>query len=264
MTLIETDMFGEVHDKTANAIQLIKDFEPPEGYYVAFSGGKDSVVILDLVKRSGVKYDAHYNITGLDPPELYYFVRDNFPEVQRHRPEKTIWKLIVEKMMPPTRLARYCCKELKERGGAGRRVMTGVRHAESTRRAKRQVVEECFRDKHKVYIHPIIDWSDHDVWDYIHNNDVPYCHLYDEGFKRLGCIGCPMAAKSRKKEFARWPRYEQKYRKAFGVAAKINRARLGDHRADGGERWVDGDAMFDWWMRDHPCKRNPDQTVMFE
>jgi phosphoadenosine phosphosulfate reductase len=72
------------------AIERIKTFCPPEGYYVAFSGGKDSVIILDLVKRSGVKFDAHYNITGIDPPELFRFIRDNFPEVQRHKPEITI------------------------------------------------------------------------------------------------------------------------------------------------------------------------------
>ena len=195
--LVETDMFGMTTDKVANAIRLIRDFEPSEGYYVAFSGGKDSVVILDLVKRSGVKFDAHYNITGIDPPELFYFIRDNFPEVQRHRPETTIWKLIVKKMMLPTRMVRYCCEYLKERGGAGRRVVTGVRKAESVKRSKRKDVEECFKDKHKVYINPIIDWSDQDVWEYIKTNNLKYCHLYDEGFKRLGCIGCPMIGKKK-------------------------------------------------------------------
>ena len=66
--LIEQTLWGTI-DKVQVAIDRIKTFEPPEGYYVAFSGGKDSVVILDLVKRSGVKFDAHYNITGIDAPE---------------------------------------------------------------------------------------------------------------------------------------------------------------------------------------------------
>ena len=163
--LISNTLFGEV-DKVQIAIARIKEFEPPEGYYVAFSGGKDSVVILDLVKRSGVKFDAHYNITGIDPPELFYFIRDEHPEVQRHRPKVTLWKLIVQESMPPTRLARYCCEHLKEGGGIGRVVMTGVRWAESSKRKQRKVVESCFRKQVKYYVNPIIDWTDKDVWQY--------------------------------------------------------------------------------------------------
>jgi phosphoadenosine phosphosulfate reductase len=267
MSLVENGIFGTI-DKVAEAIQRIKDFEPPEGYYVAFSGGKDSVVILDLVKRSGVKFDAHYNITGIDPPELFYFIRDQHPEVQRHRPEKTIWKLIVEKMMPPTRLVRYCCAELKERGGEGRRVLTGIRWAESVRRSKREMVEDCFRGKHKTYLHPIIDWADTDIWNYIKENDLPYCSLYDEGFKRLGCIGCPMAGKTRVKEFERWPRYKTLYGTAFAAAAAANLAALGPEFGGRGRnaklRWRTGDEMFAWWMEEKHTTKDPDQTVMFE
>lgn len=250
-------------DKAEISIQRLRDFEPKEGYYVAFSGGKDSVVLLDIVKRSGVKFDAHYNITGIDPPELYYFIRDNFPEVQRHRPDTTIWKLIVKKMMPPTRIVRYCCAELKERGGKGRRVVTGIRWAESNRRGKRSVVEECFRDKHRIYVHPIIDWTDEDVWEYIKSRGIAYCSLYDEGFKRLGCIGCPMAGDMRIKEFERWPAYEKKYRKAFDIAAPLNIKRLGDKYING-PRWKNGEEMFDWWMQDKHQKKRADQTIMFE
>ena len=255
-------------DKAEIAIDRLRAFCPPEGYYVAFSGGKDSVVILDLVKRSGVKYDAHYNITGIDPPELYYFIRDNFPEVERHRPETTIWKLIVKKMMPPTRRVRYCCEHLKERGGQDRKVVTGIRWAESGRRSKRRIVEACFRDDRKFYVNPIIDWSDEDVWEYIKTNNLKYCHLYDEGFKRLGCIGCPMAGTTRRKEFDRWPRYEQKYRKAFAAAAAArNMKECSQEWKDTHPllaSWDDGDSMFDWWMREHRTKENPDQTIMFE
>lgn len=267
MSLIEQGLFGTV-DKVAMAIDRIKTFCPPEGYYVAFSGGKDSVVILDLVKKSGVPFDAHYNITGIDPPELFYFIRDNFPEVQRHRPGKTIWKLIVEKMMPPTRLVRYCCEYLKERGGHDRKVITGIRWAESARRGKRKMTEACFKDSRKFYINPIIDWLDSDVWDYIHINNLKYCSLYDEGFKRLGCIGCPMAGKGRLREFARWPKYESLYRKAFAAAAAANIAALGEeyggHNREAKLRWPDGDAMFKWWMGAKHLKGDPDQTVMFE
>jgi phosphoadenosine phosphosulfate reductase len=256
-------------DKAEIAIDRLQAFCPPEGYYVAFSGGKDSVVILDLVKRSGVKYDAHYSITGIDPPELFYFIRDNFPEVERHRPETTIWKLIIKKMMPPTRRIRYCCEHLKQRGGYDRKVVTGIRWAESGRRSKRRIVEACFRNDRKFYINPIIDWSDEDVWEYIKTRNIAYCSLYDEGFKRLGCIGCPMAGTDgRKKEFLRWPNFERKYRTAFAAAAAANLAALGPEYGGRGRnsklRWATGDDMFRWWMEEDGIKDDPDQTVMFE
>ena len=87
--LKDTTLFGEV-DKVAIAIQRIKSFEPKEGYYVAFSGGKDSCVVLDLVKRAGVKFDAHYNLTTVDPPELVRFVKDKHPEVEINKPPKSM------------------------------------------------------------------------------------------------------------------------------------------------------------------------------
>ena len=76
----------------------------------------------------------HYNVTTVDPPELVIFIKEQFPFVHRDRPKKTMWQLIPEKKMPPTRLVRYCCAELKERGGNGRFCVTGVRWAESIRR----------------------------------------------------------------------------------------------------------------------------------
>lgn len=267
--LVEQGLFGTI-DKVAMAIDRIKTFEPPEGYYVAFSGGKDSVVILDLVKRSGVKFDAHYNITGIDPPELYYFIRDNFPEVTRHRPEMTMWALIAHKMTPPLPQSRYCCEKLKEGGGFDRRVITGVRWEESTRRSKRKMVDVCFKDSRKSYLHPIIDWLSVDVWEYIHKNSIPYCTLYDQGWTRLGCIGCCMASsKIRKRDFDKYPRIERLYRRAFHSAMENRFARTTSDPAWGEkhpsrEMGNTGDSMFEWWMDDKRRQNDPDQTVMFE
>lgn len=133
----QMNMFGE--DKVQVAIKRLQTFEPPEGYYLAFSGGKDSVVIKALADMSGVKYDAHYNLTSVDPPELVHFIK-SFNDVQIDVPKykdgkrATMWNLIVKKKMPPTRIARYCCEVLKETGGEGRFTVTGVRWAESSRR----------------------------------------------------------------------------------------------------------------------------------
>lgn len=258
MSLLETDIFGVTHDKVQVAIDRIKAFEPPEGYYVAFSGGKDSVVILDLVKKSGVKFDAHYNLTTVDPPELVRFIKA-FPDVQIHRPEKTMWQLIEKKGFPPTRGIRYCCEYLKERGGEGRMVMTGIRWAESARRKNsRKMTEHCLKRTNITYLNPIIDWSDQDVWDYIHGNNIPYCDLYDRGFKRLGCLLCPSSTTTQmKKEADMYPRFKALYIKAFQKAIdNPNRKRpLGQKT---------GQEMYDWWVGGGGVKEDPDQTVMFE
>ena len=129
-------------DKVEVAIERFKTFEPPEGYFLAFSGGKDSVVIKALADMAGVKYDAHYNVTSVDPPELVKFVK-SFEDVHFDRPldkdgnQITMWNLIPKKKMPPTRIARYCCEHLKESSGEGRFVATGVRWAESVKRKNR-------------------------------------------------------------------------------------------------------------------------------
>ena len=147
--------------------------------------------------------------------------------------------------------------------------MTGVRWAESKKRSQRKVVESCFRKKNKYYVNPIIDWTDRDVWQYIKGNNVKYCSLYDEGWKRLGCIGCPMAGKKRIAEFERWPRFKSLYLKAFCKAAEQNISasgsiEYGGYGRNAKLRWRNGEEMFDWWMEDKHLKGNPDQTIMFE
>lgn len=131
-------------DKVRKSLDRIKTFCPEEGYYLAFSGGKDSVVCKALLDMAGVKYDAHYRVTSVDPPELVRFIRDKHPDVDREIPKYddgkpiTMWNLIPREMMPPTRIARYCCKYLKEDGGDGRMTVTGVRWAESVNRKANQ------------------------------------------------------------------------------------------------------------------------------
>jgi phosphoadenosine phosphosulfate reductase len=136
----QSNLFGE--SKIQLAIERLKCFCPEEGYYLAFSGGKDSQCIHQLAIEAEVKFDAHYSVTGIDPPELVYSIKKNYPNVIFDYPKKTMWKLIEEKRMPPTKIVRYCCSELKENGGDGRICVTGVRWAESTRRKNgRSIVE---------------------------------------------------------------------------------------------------------------------------
>lgn len=149
----QLDIFGK--DLVDNAIESIQSFaqifDKGEGYFIAFSGGKDSVVIKKLADMAGVKYDAHYSLTTVDPPELVQFIKREYPDVIIEKPtykkdgkyvkagqQITMWNLIAEKQMPPTRIARYCCKALKECAGDGRLTMTGVRRAESANRKANQ------------------------------------------------------------------------------------------------------------------------------
>ena len=142
--LHQLDIYGK--DKVDLAIDTLRFFEPKDGsgYYLAFSGGKDSVCLKALADMAGVKYDAHYSVSSVDPPELVRFIKQYHPDVKfEHTYNKqgkpnTMWSLIAERTMPPLRTARYCCKYLKESAGNGRVTATGVRWAESVNRMKNQ------------------------------------------------------------------------------------------------------------------------------
>lgn len=138
----QLNIYGK--DKVQVAIDRLKSFEPPEGYYLAFSGGKDSVVIKALADMAGVKYDAHYSLTTVDPPELVRFIKEKHPDVSIEPPKDkdgnyvSMWSLIRKKKIPPFRTTRYCCEVLKESSGYGRMTVTGVRWAESSNRKRNQ------------------------------------------------------------------------------------------------------------------------------
>lgn len=284
-------MDGEILDKVEMSIERLKAFEPEEGYYVAFSGGKDSQCVYHLCKMAGVKFDAHYSVTSVDPPELVRFIRKQYPDVKfEHQRNKdgvpyTMWNLIVERLMPPTRLARFCCEKLKESSGKYRVTVTGVRREESANRAKNQgiatipnpgkkvlkyfedsgvdytitpkgglilnydnsedaqMITHCVRTTKRL-VNPIYDWTEDDVWEFLNSNGIPHCCLYDEGFKRLGCIGCPMGnAKNQIEQFQRWSKYRELYLKAF--------ARMIEERKRRGltcEGWETPEDVMNWWL----------------
>jgi len=256
MPLIELMLTG-IRDRVQIAIDRLRNFEPDEGYYLAFSGGKDSVTILRLAEMAGVKFDAHYNVTTVDPPELVQFIKKQHPDVERHRPEMTMFQLIRYKHWPPMRKQRYCCEWLKEKGGEGRFVVTGVRWAESPRRKlQRGMLEQC-ATKHTRTLNPIIDWSDADVWEFIRQEDVPYCSLYDEGFTRLGCVLCPLGS-NQEKEAARWPKIATAYLNTFDRLIEIRKA-IGKK-----QKFETGQELFDWWIGRMQSTNHPDEQMTFD
>jgi len=241
MALKELTLFGEV-DRVEIAINRIKRYEPPEGYYLAFSGGKDSVVIYELAKMSGVKFDAHYNNTTIDPPELVHFIRKYYPDVQEHRPKYSFRKLLLKHSSFPLRHSRFCCEYLKEYGGIGRLVMTGIRWQESSRRKSRKLFEKSKR-YNKTFLHPIIDWDTSEIWEFIKKFNLPYCSLYDNGFARIGCVLCPMqTVANKKRDIERYPKQAENIKRVF-VALYDKYNYRPSYR-----RWKSGEEMFDWWI----------------
>ena len=134
----------------------------------------------------------------------------------------------------------------------------GVRWAESRARSKRKMVEACNRGS-KWYVNPIIDWSDTDVWQFIRERSLPYCCLYDEGFKRLGCILCPMqGTRGMLRDAERWPGYKAAYVRAFDrMLAARTRPVLPVLN------WSDGEAVYRWWVY-NPDSVDKAQIAMWE
>lgn len=253
---------AEVFEK--KAILLLREYEPGDGYHLAFSGGKDSVVIKYLAIKAKVNFRAVYNVTTIDPPELVYFIKDEHHDVTfRHSPHGNFFHCMAENKGFPTRRQRWCCDVYKHYSADGTKIL-GVRAAESAARAKRwQLVTNWTGKGGGLCVNPIVYWSDELLWYYIRNESINYCCLYDEGFCRLGCVGCPMAGQKRWKEFARWPRYEMLWRLAF--------KRLWERKAGTkdryGREWMGSalfanwEALFDWWMSDSPL---PKKDVLFD
>ncbi|NDO18791.1 adenylyl-sulfate reductase [Lachnospiraceae bacterium MD329] len=274
-------------DKEQKAFERLRlGAEMSKQYYdalliICYSGGKDSDVLVQLAINSGIDFEVLHNHTTADAPETVQHIRDTFKRLELQGINCTVeypvykgkrtsmWELIPQKLMPPTRLMRYCCSILKEKGGQNRAIATGVRWAESRARSKRGIYEDINRNNDKkiilnndnddkrllfercekqakTVVNPIIDWQETDIWDYIKDNDTPCNPLYCE-LSRIGCIGCPLSSKkNRYAEFRAYPRYEQMYIHAFERMLDVRQQR---GRTDN-MTWQSGYDVFRWWMEE--------------
>lgn len=221
--------------------EMALSLDADNGFYLAFSGGKDSQVLYHLAQMAGVRFKAHMNLTSIDPPELIRFVKKHYPDVELIKPRMSIYEMAKKKHILPTRTKRWCCAEFKEMSGAGKVTLTGIRKQESSRRAKREEIsteikrkrteetfdqwsehEEtmiaCVGGKDKIIVSPIIHWSERDVWEFLNKVvKVSHCVLYDQGYRRIGCICCPMSPKRQKlRELDRWPHVYRNWLKVIG------------------------------------------------
>lgn len=272
-------------DLEKQAIEILRAFEGDEPYQLGYSGGKDSDVIFHLAKKSGVKFQAVHNHTTVDAPETVRYIRSR-QGVAIDYPPMSMWQLIVKHKTPPTRRMRYCCEELKERSGMGKKVITGVRKSESRSRRENQGIvtltrpdraaremadDELFVSTQKggiiamnydnsevhrmvescyrtskTLVNPILEWDDEYLWWYIRREQIELNPLYGEGFYRIGCIGCPMAGKNRWREFSRYPQYKDAYIRTFAKMLAYREA-CGNKDVIG---WKTPEGVFDWWMED--------------
>ncbi len=206
-------MRPELQRKIDQAIRLLQSIplRPDEAVELSYSGGKDSDVILQLAKESGIKYRAIYKNTTIDPPGTVAHARAMGAEVVQ--PDKTFFQWIGKKGVP-SRWTRFCCEKLKEYKILDKAVQ-GIRRSESVNREKRYKEPELCRtysngDKAKIYF-PILSWTSEDVAEFIADRKIQ-CHslYYTAGVfhveRRLGCLGCPMQSKrTRVAEFKAHP-----------------------------------------------------------
>jgi len=270
--LIDRAMGRSLIRKIEQAVLLLKCWEESaigkhvDGFQVGDSGGKDSDCIVELAKMAGVRYKATYNVTTIDPPEL-------LRHLKKHRPD-TEWKhsghghlilsRMVEKMSMPTRLGRWCCSEYKYCCSSEDSVgVVGVRIEESDKRAGMWKEMTVHSETRRIILAPLCYWTEKDVWEFHKLRDLAYCELYDHGFSRLGCVGCPINPGNQAKEFSRWPKYEAMWKegaKRLWERGQVQMNNRGEKYAVGKfESW---EKLYEWWLTGH--KDEPEANCVFE
>lgn len=240
-----------------------------DGYFVAFSGGKDSQVLLWLVQQAGVKYRAYYSVTTNDPPQNVRFIRDNYPEVVFLHPRENFYKLVAKRGLP-TMNRRFCCSILKETAGVGYVTLIGVRRDESSKRKNYKEVDvvsrrkehqdservynideilqaehQCIKGKDKLVLRPILDFTDSEIWEVIYTNNLPVNPCYNDT-KRVGCIFCPFSSKKQILDYC------NKYPKA---KAKIIDSITQYQSKMKQKAELPPDEYFDWWLSKKTLKQ---------
>jgi phosphoadenosine phosphosulfate reductase len=231
----QLDLFGKT--KEENSIDFIQKHEPEEGYFLGFSGGKDSLVTKSLMIKAGVKFISYYSATGIDPPELVKYIKRYHSDVIFLRPELNFYAGILKKQFP-TKFRRWCCDELKKKPSLNIKLyhrVFGIRSEESYKRALRPNPD--YNKKLKQWIYkPIFHWREWEIWDYIEREKLIYCSLYDEGFDRIGCIICPYLCYKNSKKLKihkeRWPKQYAAFERVMRKYFELKGHKLWENTAD--------------------------------
>lgn len=197
--------------KIETATKFIKAICSQHNVALAYSSGKDSVVLAYLAKEAGVKVEKFHNVTTIDPEGTIGFAQKNHCIIVRN---SLSFLDLVEKKGFPTQFRRFCCKELKEKYYADY-ALYGIRKNESVKRDKcYSEMDDIYYYTKKIYTNrffPLLYFTNEDIEDIINEHSLE-CHpLYynSEGHfcvdRRLGCIGCPLQGDRGKREYKQYP-----------------------------------------------------------
>lgn len=293
-----TDRLAEKIKEAEQVLRLASEMS--KAYYhkplvICYSGGKDSDVMLNIAKGclKPDDFEVLNSHTTVDAPETVYHIREVFNRCEaegihteirmptyKGKPT-SMWRLIEEKTLPPTRSMRYCCTILKETSTPNRLVAVGVREDESSKRQGRNAfaslglratgnewrtlqhtyamfkldqmgkedayeckfIQSCKANKDTL-CNPIYFFKESDIWAYVKEYQIPMNPLYAKGYKRVGCIGCPLGgAKTQNREFNDYPKYKENYIKAFDRAIC---KRLAQGKTV--QSWTTGEECMRWWL----------------
>lgn len=233
-----------LEDKILRTFEILKScYNKAVPFHLAFSGGKDSIVLADLVKKFEFKHRLYFYNNPLLAPDTIQFIRQNYPDTIKLNPKYNFYELVAKKGILPTRMTRYCCEYFKEAHNSDSLILTGIRNDESsnrTNRKEREIIKTPGSKPYKGLCNPIINWTEADIYIYIQQQGLQLPDSYKH-LSRNGCIGCPMSCKRTYEIFVLYPKFRHVWKKAAEIAYSKFKFK---------EKFTSSDDLLKWYLTD--------------